>query len=356
MTTAATAMATTSRATYAWLAALPLRVEGYELTVLELAVDDDYTRLMTVVHLHGDRQEGHGEDTTYAPVPQLAFRAAEPVLPLAGEWTLDSFSAHLGTLDLFPAGAGPPDFLTSAAGRLRARHWTLPYAKPGCRWPSRSVARHDPSRLLSHRGPQAPVDTVDAHLTLYPRQRFKPMLSQAWDDASVEALASTGMVDVVDLKRQYDEAVPVAVRPDPRLYRRVLRAFDKAWIEDPGVSAATEPVLRDHYDRIAWDVPIRAAADIANRRVKPRMINMKPSRFGSVRALMDAYDHCARSGSRRTAADGSRWDRGGRRSSCSRPSFTPTPQRTSRPAPSTSACCAADCRQPAAARDAAQRL
>ncbi len=84
MSTAATAMAATARATYARVAALPLRVEGYELTALELAVDDDYTRLTTVVHLRGDRQEGRGEDTTYAPLAQLAFRAAGPVLPLAG--------------------------------------------------------------------------------------------------------------------------------------------------------------------------------------------------------------------------------------------------------------------------------
>lgn len=296
MTTAATAIATTPRATYARVAALPLRVEGYELAAMELAVDDDYTRLTTIVRLHGDRQEGRGEDTTYAPLAQLALRAAGPVLPLAGEWTLDSFSAHLGTLDLFPSGAGEPDFLNfrrwafeSAALDLALRQAGLPLAAALGR-----VSR--PVSFVVSPGPHNPVDTVDAHLELYPRQRFKLMLTPAWDDATVEALASTGMVDVVDLKGQYDETVPVAVRPDPPLYRRVLRAFDKAWIEDPGVSAATEAVLRGHYDRITWDVPIRSAADIANRRVKPRMINMKPSRFGSVRALMDAYDHCARFG------------------------------------------------------------
>ena len=30
--------------------------------------------------------------------------------------------------------------------------------------------------------------------------------------------------------------------------------------------------------------------------MRPRMINMKPSRFGTVRAVLDAYDHCEREG------------------------------------------------------------
>ena len=29
---------------------------------------------------------------------------------------------------------------------------------------------------------------------------------------------------------------------------------------------------------------------------RPRMLNLKPARFGSVRALFDAYDHCAAHG------------------------------------------------------------
>lgn len=122
------------------------------------------------------------------------------------------------------------------------------------------------------------------------------MATPEWDDPTVDVLASSGAIDVVDLKGQYDASVPVAVRPDPALYRRVLRAFADAWIEDPGVTTATEPILRDHHERITWDAPIRGAADIAQCTVRPRMINVKPSRFGSVRALLDAYDYCARAG------------------------------------------------------------
>ena len=39
---------------------------------------------------------GRGEDVTYEPEAQDAQLAAGPVLELAGEWTFDSFSEHLG--------------------------------------------------------------------------------------------------------------------------------------------------------------------------------------------------------------------------------------------------------------------
>ncbi|MDQ3722358.1 MAG: hypothetical protein M3376_04675 [Actinomycetota bacterium] len=283
-----------STGTYARLAALPLRIDGCELRGLELAVNDRFTRLTTVVHLHGDGEEGVGEDATYAPPDQLAFRAAGTV-PLAGDWTLESFSARLGTLDLFPAGASHRDFVNfrrwafeSAALDLALRQAGVPLAAALGR-ASRPV-----SFVVSPGETSAPP--LSARLRHYPGLRLKLMAAAHWDDATVDALASSGTVDVVDLKGQYDESVPVAVRPEAALYRRVLGAFTDAWIEDPGITAATEPVLRDHYARITWDAPIRSAADIADLPVRPRMINIKPSRFGSVRALLGAYDYCTRAG------------------------------------------------------------
>lgn len=52
----------------------------------------------------------------------------------------------------------------------------------------------------------------------------------------------------------------------------------------------TEPVLRGHWPRVTWDAPIRCVAGCA---VRPQMLNMEPSRFGSVREVLDAYDLCA---------------------------------------------------------------
>ena len=44
---------------------------------------------------------------------------------------------------------------------------------------------------------------------------------------------------------------------------------------------------------MTWDAPIHSAADIADQPWPARTINIKPSRFGTLRALLDTYDHCA---------------------------------------------------------------
>jgi hypothetical protein len=102
------AVQTSRTGTWRCLADLALHGDGYELTGLELAVSERFTRL-TVVTLHGAGHRGVGEDTTYAAPDQLAFRSARAVLPVAGDWTPDAFSAALEHMDLFPVGPSAPD-------------------------------------------------------------------------------------------------------------------------------------------------------------------------------------------------------------------------------------------------------
>ena len=58
----------------------------------------------------------------------------------------------------------------------------------------------------------------------------------------------------------------------------------------------TSDLLERHRDRITWDEPIHSIADIEALPWRPRMLNLKPARFGSVRALFDTYDYCAAHG------------------------------------------------------------
>jgi hypothetical protein len=44
---------------------------------------------------------------------------------------------------------------------------------------------------------------------------------------------------------------------------------------------------------VTWDAPIHSVQDIEDAPWPPRTINIKPSRFGSVRRLFEAYDYCA---------------------------------------------------------------
>ncbi len=66
----------------------------------------------------------------------------------------------------------------------------------------------------------------------------------------------------------------------------------EAWIEDPALNRETEAVLDAHRERITWDAPIHSIEDIESLPFPPRMLNIKPSRFGSLRSLLATYEYC----------------------------------------------------------------
>jgi hypothetical protein len=90
---------------YDTLAALPLKIESYELTEHDREFGE-FTRGSTVVHLHGDGQEGIGEDVVYDVLDHIAHRDAGPVHDFTGTSTLGEFCELAGELDLFPT---PPE-------------------------------------------------------------------------------------------------------------------------------------------------------------------------------------------------------------------------------------------------------
>ena len=284
--------------TYERLADLPLRVEGYELEPLEQAVSSDFTRLTTVIRMRGGGEEGVGEDVVYDALDHVALQEAGPVQPLAGSWTVGSFCEHVGGLDLFPAEPVRGDVsrlyrrwaFESAALDLALRQagTSLAQALGGEARPVMFVVS---LRL----GSPATIEPVRKRLDRYPGLRFKLDPTSDWSDELIAELVETGAVDSLDLKGFYVGTV-VDQPPDPDLYRRVAEAFPEAWIEDPGLNDATRPVLEPHKDRFTWDAPIHSIADIEALRYPPRMVNVKPSRFGSLKALCDAYDWLAERG------------------------------------------------------------
>src|SRR5215212_3620625 len=92
---------------YDKIAELPLEIDSYELQGLEFHLPGtDFDRLTTIIHLRCGSQEGMGEDVVYDALDHVAFRDAGPVLDLAGEHTIESFSKLLEEVDLFP---NPPE-------------------------------------------------------------------------------------------------------------------------------------------------------------------------------------------------------------------------------------------------------
>jgi hypothetical protein len=274
---------------------LSLEIESYDLEPLEVDVSPEFKRRTTVVHLTGGGHEGVGEDVTYAPADQEALQREGPTLPLRGSHTLDSFSQLLERLALWPEGPALDQFRPYRRWAYESAALDLALRQAG-KSLHESVGR-EPSPVTfvasMRLGEPASIEPLQRWLDAYPALRFKLDPTPTWDDALVSALVETHAVDTLDLKGAY-KGTPVDQDADPTLYARVAIAFPEAWIEDPELTDATIPVLGPHRARITWDAPIHSVADIQVLSFRPRMLNFKPSRFGSVRSLCDAYDYCAK--------------------------------------------------------------
>lgn len=289
-------------ATFDVLAELPLEIESCELEGLEFTLGD-FERLTTIVRLRGGGHEGVGEDVTYDAVDHVAQQDAGAPGGLAGNRTFAELSELLGGLDLFPASPPERDVsrtyrrwaFESAALDLALRQAGTNLAAAVDREP-RPVNFVCSMRLARFGGDEpSSIDPLLDRLAVYPTLRFKLDPTNDWDDELIAALVATGAVDSLDLKGFYS-GTPVDVETDPELYAKLIEAFPEAWLEDPDVNEKTRPLLDPVADRVTWDAPIHSVADIEAMPWPPQMVNIKPSRFGSVRELFAAYDHCEKRG------------------------------------------------------------
>ena len=279
---------------YDKLAGLVLEVEGYAVKRHERAVSSGFTRVTSEVMLYGGGEVGCGEDVTYDAEDHDDFPVG---FGLGWVGTLGGFLQRFGNLPLFPR-----EPMRSAS--LDHRRWAFESAALdlALRQAGRSLgevvgrAVSPLTFVVSMRlGEPATTGRLRAWLDLYPTLRFKLDATPDWSDELVAELATTGAVDSVDFKGQY-HGTSVDTVPDPALYRRVVDGLPDAWLEDPALTAETEPVLEPHHERVTWDAIVHSVEDIEALRWPPRTVNVKPSRFGSVERLFAAYDHCAARG------------------------------------------------------------
>jgi L-alanine-DL-glutamate epimerase-like enolase superfamily enzyme len=277
------------------LASLPLVVAGYELERLEASAAFGRERGTDLIRLRGADAEGLGEDIT----THLPEGTAAPVLELAGEWTLESFCDHLAGLEQWTE---PPKWDLARNWRnwgYESAALDLALQQDGRRLQDVLGRTSRPVRFVNSFGLGDPPQfaTLHARLEAYPSLRFKLDAEPTWSADLLRSVAATGAVDTIDFKGQYGLDVK---EPDALvgLYERVVELFPEAVLEDPHDLPGVAEVLAPVADRVSYDAPIRSAADLATTPITVRTINVKPSRVGRIRPLLELYEHCEANGIR----------------------------------------------------------
>lgn len=275
------------------IAGLPLVVEGYSLELLAHDITSGFERLTNEIVLSGGGHSGRGEDVTYEAADQRAFHDAPRDLPLAFSGGFGEFSVLLGELDLFPQ---PPDtevFRNYRRWGFEAAALDLALRQNGLSFDTLVGRPYRPVRfVVSMRlGDPPSGDLVKRWLAVDPGMQFKLDAQSSWSTELITELAATGAVESIDLKGHYAGTI-VDQPPDPRLYRDVVELFPDAWIEDPAIVDATRAIIEPAIGRVTWDAPIHSVAEIEALATRPRSLNIKPSRFGTLSELIATIEHC----------------------------------------------------------------
>src|SRR3954452_7129562 len=205
---------------YDQIADLPIEVDSYELEGLERDVSSDFTRLSTVIHLHGKGETGVGEDVVYDALDHIALQDAGPVQDLTGPRTLRDFCELIHALELFPAP------LVREVSPLY-RRWAFESAALDLALRQAGTTLHaqlgiEPQPVtfvVSLRlGDPPTIEPLRRRLERYPGLRFKLDPVSAWTPDLIEQVVATGAVDSVDLKGLYKGSV-VDQGADPVLYQ-----------------------------------------------------------------------------------------------------------------------------------------
>ncbi|HWX08802.1 MAG TPA: hypothetical protein VNY33_02395 [Gaiellaceae bacterium] len=268
-------------------AGLQVRIDGYTLERRELATPSGWTRVTTTVVVDGVGETGEGEDVTYAAPDHEHMPAG---LMFAGTWTLEDFSRRLGELELWP---GEPE----QEAALDYRRWAFESA-------ALDLALRQAGRSLGDvvGRPYRPVrfvastrSEIEPYLELNTALEFKLDVGEDWDRDLMRRLAAYDRVRVVDLKAYY-RGTTVDLAPDPEQYRAVVECLPDVVIEDPWLEDGCREALAGAEDRLSFDAPVHSLRDLDALPLEPRWLNVKPSRFGTVRGLAECLDACEERG------------------------------------------------------------
>jgi hypothetical protein len=261
------------------VAGLEVKIDDYALQRRESSTPSGWTRVTTTVVLHGDGGAGEGEDVTY---DAEAHDGVPDELMLAGTWSLEDFTHRLDEFEQLEEGYRRWAFESAALDlALRQNELGLGQALGRQERPVRFVVstRSDPERWVE----------------VAPELEFKLDAETDWDRDLLRRLRELGRVRVVDLKAYY-RGTSVDLSPDPELYRAVVEELPDVIIEDAWLDDGLRDTLAGAQDRLSFDAPIHSLGDLDGLPLEPRWLNIKPSRFGTVRELLQTIEACEERG------------------------------------------------------------
>jgi len=279
---------------YDRVADLSLDVDAVDYSRHERETTSDFTRTTTVISLHGDGETGRGEDVTYETADHDALQAAAPSFDLAGTYTVDSFSETLAERDLFHGRTPDQDaFRNYRRWGFESAALDLALRQADTDLASVLDRQYDSVEFIvsTRLGSPPSTDRIETLLGRNAALEFKLDPTNEWTAELIGEVADTGRVRILDLKGHY-EGTEVDQEPDPELYSRLLESFPNAIIEDPALTAETEPLFDGHREQVSWDAPIHGVDDIESLPFEPDWLNIKPSRFGSLESLLEAIEYC----------------------------------------------------------------
>ena len=269
------------------VAGLEVKVDGYTLERRESRTPSGWTRVTTTVVVEGEGMTGQGEDVTYGADDHDQVPTG---LMLAGTWSLEDISRRLDELELWD---GDPDNHTGQDHR---------------RWAFESALfdlalRQNELGLGEALGRQElPVRFVvstraapDRWLEVEPELEFKLDAETEWDRPLLQHLRALDRVRVVDLKAYY-RGTTVDLAPDPDLYRAIVEELPDVIVEDAWLEDGLREALAGAEDRLSFDAPVHSLADLDALPLEPHWLNIKPSRFGTVRGLFETIEACEERG------------------------------------------------------------
>jgi hypothetical protein len=269
------------------VAGLEVKVDGYALERRESQTPSGWTRVTTTVVVEGEGATGQGEDVNYGADDHDHVPGG---LMLAGTWRLDDISRRLDELELWD---GDPENHTGQDHR----RWAFESAlfDLALRQNELSLGKALGRQELPVRFVVSTRAAPDQWLAVEPQLEFKLDAETDWDRPLLQRLRALDRVRVVDLKAYY-RGTSVDLAPDPDLYRAIVEELPDVIIEDAWLEDGLRETLAGAEDRLSFDAPVHSLADLDGLPLRPHWLNIKPSRFGTVRGLLETIEACEERG------------------------------------------------------------